>query len=296
MEKSALATRSGRSPDSPKTLETAPRRRQNDLTFVLLERFRELLADGSIAPGSRLPPERELAKRFGVSRNSLRQALKVLEAIGVVQQRTGAGTHLRRDASGILHEPFRFMVLLDAVSHEELFEARIIVEPELAARAASRATLPHIDALRNALESMVTSGGDSLRAADSDVAFHSAIMRAAGNRICESMFSVLLQSLKSSIILTSRHVDVPHTLKFHRAILEAIDKRDPAAARQAMLNHLLDAQAVMMRAAAPSVAHRAERSFAPVKTRADDNRGAGNLARSRLSGGRTRSKPGLQPG
>ena len=93
----------------------------NDLTVTLLERFRELLADGSLTAGSRLPPERDLAKSFGVSRNSLRQALKVLGAMGVLTQRTGSGTNLRPDASAVLRQPFQFLMLLDSVSHEELF-------------------------------------------------------------------------------------------------------------------------------------------------------------------------------
>ncbi len=235
-------------PSSGPLAVNAPR--GNGLTFTLLQRFRELLSDGSLKPGSRLPPERDLARQFGVSRNSLRQALQVLGAMGVLTQRTGSGTFLRTDASGVFEEPFRFMMLLDSVSHEELFEARLIVEPELAYHAAQRATLEHIQILRQALENLRAAAGDRLRVAEADLMFHRGILRAAGNRVCETMFSVIYRSLLSSIMETSRLVDLEHTMRFHSRILRAIDARQPDAARKAMREHIADARSVRQLGAA----------------------------------------------
>lgn len=224
-----------------------------------------MLSSGELTPGTKLPPERELAASLGVSRNSLRQALKVLEAMGVLFQRTGYGTCLMNDASAILDEPLRFMLLLDSISHRELFEARSIVEPELAARAASRATLEHVEALRTAIAAMEAAGEDRTRIIESDLAFHAAIFEAAGNRVCESMFSVVHRSLASSIAETSKFVNTEHTLRFHRAIFRAIDERKPEEARQAMLEHLMDATTVMALYAAEIRPAGSAPNFSPIR-------------------------------
>src|SRR5512134_2603205 len=100
---------------------------KDDLTHQLLARFKDLIAQGVLRPGGRLPPERELAKRFGVSRSSLRHALKVLDIMGVLTQRVGDGTYLTTSASRILSEPLEFLVLLDGISLFDLLETRLIV-------------------------------------------------------------------------------------------------------------------------------------------------------------------------
>src|ERR1700749_180702 len=128
-----------------------PTREQPDdrVTAKLISRIKSLIANGAIPPGSKFPPEREMAKEFGVNRASVRQALKVLEIMGVLSQRVGDGTYLSESAESILDEPIDFLVLLDDLSHHELFETRLIVEPELAARAAERATAEDLAVLRN---------------------------------------------------------------------------------------------------------------------------------------------------
>ena len=122
-----------------------------------------MIADRTLLPGTRLPAERDLARSFAVSRNSVRQALKVLEIMGVVRQKMGSGTYLNEDASSILTEAFRFLVLSPRTSNSErtddplvraetaklaldgsltpidpfVVEARTIIEPDLCTPAAS---------------------------------------------------------------------------------------------------------------------------------------------------------------
>src|ERR1700747_241004 len=153
------------------------------VTAKLIGKIKQLISRGSIAPGSKFPPERELAKEFGVNRASLRQALKVLEIMGVLTQRVGDGTYLSASAETILKEPLDFLILLDDLSHHELFETRLIVEPELTARAAERATTEDLNALRNSISAMQNSKTTQDRL-NADMAFHDAIFRASGNRIC----------------------------------------------------------------------------------------------------------------
>lgn len=216
------------------------------VTAKLISRIKSLIANGAIAPGSKFPPERELAKEFGVNRASVRQALKVLEIMGVLSQRVGDGTYLSESAESILDEPIDFLVLLDDLSHHELFETRLIVEPELTARAAERATAEDMAALRNAIFSMERSKTTRERL-DADLAFHEAIFRASGNRICHLLFKGIHRSLLASMGHLSDRVSLDQPLMFHRRIYAAIREGNVEEARKAMLEHIIDARSLLVR-------------------------------------------------
>lgn len=222
---------------TPKTREKSDTR----ITAKLIARIKHLIATGAIAPGSKFPPERELAKEFGVNRASVRQVLKVLEIMGVLSQRVGDGTYLSESAETILNEPIDFLVLLDDLSQHELFETRLMIEPELTARAAERATAEDIATLRNAIFAMERSKSTRERL-NADMAFHEAIFRASGNRICHLLFKGIHRTLLMSMDQLSERVSLEHPLMFHRRIYAAIRERNPQAARQAMQEHITDAR------------------------------------------------------
>ncbi|MBZ2186023.1 MAG: FadR family transcriptional regulator [Bryobacter sp.] len=231
---------------SPRLAQTLPLEyRNDDVTSKLIGQFRDMIADRTLLPGTRLPAERDLARSFSVSRNSLRQALKVLEIMGVVRQKMGSGTYLSEDASSILTEAFRFLLLMDSISHEELYLTRLMMEPELAARAAENATLEHLRQISRAIESMKAAGNHFQRVIEADVEFHNRIFEAAGSRVCQAVFTVLHRALLQSLAITSREVNVSHTLRFHQQIYQAIFDRTPERARQLMREHIEDAHAVM---------------------------------------------------
>ena len=221
---------------------------KDDVTVKLIAVFKQLISEGTMTRGGRLPSERELAASFGVSRSSLRQALKVLEIMGVISQRVGDGTYLNSSAKAILSEPMQFLILLDGISEHELMEARLIVEPELAAQAAERATEEDIAVIRREVEAMEQATLDQRQFIEHDLLFHQSIFAAAKNRVCGLMFAVVHQSLKNLITLTSQVVDAEHTLVLHRRILNAIRKRDPDEARRRMREHLLDARELIAKA------------------------------------------------
>src|SRR5215510_5198733 len=221
---------------------------KEDVTATLIGVFKRLISEGSLAPGHRLPAERELAEMFGVSRSSLRQALKVLEIMGVISQRVGDGTYLNTAAPSILAEPLELLILLDGRSFHELMEARLMVEPELAARAAARATLEDVAELQQALTDMEENREDHARFTENDLLFHKTIFRIAGNRVCSLMFTVVHQSLERLIHLTSQLVEPEHTLQLHRRIFVAIRRRDADDARRRMKEHLEDAGELFKRA------------------------------------------------
>jgi GntR family transcriptional repressor for pyruvate dehydrogenase complex len=220
---------------------------KNDLNTKLIASFKELISQGALQPGCKLPPERELAAQFGVSRPSIRQALKVMEIMGVLSQRVGDGTYLSKNASAILSEPLEFLVLLDGISHIELFEARMIVEPELAARAAERASAEDITTIRKALSAFEASLGDMSKAVEQDLAFHDSIFRAAGNRVCRQMLRGIHRAILASISRLSQRADLDRVVSAHRAIYQAIYRRNPEEARLKMAEHLNSARALFLR-------------------------------------------------
>jgi GntR family transcriptional regulator, transcriptional repressor for pyruvate dehydrogenase complex len=207
------------------------------ITERLIARIKAMIADGTLAPGTKLPPERDLANRFGVNRTSIRQALKVLEMMGVLTQRVGDGTYMSSSAETILNEPIDFLVLLDDVSHHELFETRLIVEPELTARAAKRATAEDMVAMQDAIVAMEHSKNRKERL-DADLAFHDAIFRASGNRICQLLFKRIHRMVMLSMEQVSSKVALEKPLMYHRQIYSAIRARDIEGARKAMHEHI----------------------------------------------------------
>lgn len=220
----------------------------NHLTGSLLELFKRLIAEGVIAPGDRLPPERELAELLGVSRSSLRPALKVLDNLGIISQRVGSGTRLNPAAATILAEPLHFLILLNGITFQELMEARLIVEPELAARAAERASPQHLEMMKASTAQMeAATTADEL--VQCDLEFHQAVYGAAGNRVCAVLFTVVHQSLEELVHFTSGMVEPEHTVHFHRRILAAIRRGQPEAARRQMREHLEDVCVLLARGA-----------------------------------------------
>jgi GntR family transcriptional regulator, transcriptional repressor for pyruvate dehydrogenase complex len=220
----------------------------NHLTGSLLQLFKRLIGDGVLSPGDRLPPERELAELLGVSRSSLRPALKVLENMGIISQRVGSGTRLNPAAASILAEPLQFLILLDGITFHELMEARLIVEPELAARAAERGTAEDHEALRRSIQRMESADNPEEFVA-CDLEFHQAVYRTAGNRVCAMLFTVVHQSLEELVRFTSELVEPEHTIRFHRRILAAVRRGKPEAAREQMREHLEDVITLLSRGA-----------------------------------------------
>jgi GntR family transcriptional regulator, transcriptional repressor for pyruvate dehydrogenase complex len=208
---------------------------KHDLTTKLIDSFKELISQGVLVPGSRLPAERDLAQQFGVSRPSLRHALKVLESMGVLSQKVGSGTYLNTSAEEILRPSLEFVLLLDEISHSEVLDTRYILEPEMAARAAENATAEHLRAIEETLAPTRTAIEDGIQA---DIAFHRAIFNASANRLCVRLFSALHLAMISTMRMTSVKTDWKLTLSFHRPIYDAIYRRDAEEARHRMAAHL----------------------------------------------------------
>jgi GntR family transcriptional repressor for pyruvate dehydrogenase complex len=214
---------------------------KEDVTHLLILRFQQMLSEGVLSPGTKLPPERELAAHFQVARSSLRQALKVLEIMGVITQKVGDGSYLNRDASTVLAVPMEFLFLLDDTSVQELTELRFMIEPALAAKAAERANSDDIALLRQSITDLENSELDRVKLVASDLLFHRAIFQASGNRLTGRLFHTIHRAMLNMIMVTSQLVDLEHTVAFHKTILVAIEARDPKRAAELMTAHLKDA-------------------------------------------------------
>jgi GntR family transcriptional repressor for pyruvate dehydrogenase complex len=227
---------------------TAAPLEKSDLTDWLILRFKQLISEGTLQPGSKLPSERELSQHFGVSRTSLRPVMKVLSMMGVITQRVGDGTYLSSDASSVLSQPLEFLFLLDETSSQELVETRLLVEPALAAKAAEHATPEQLLIMRQTIAEIEAAGTDQFRIIEADLLFHRIIHQSAGNRLFSRLFQVIHRSMMNMMMLTSQLVTQEHTLAFHQAIYSAIARHNGAEAARHMRDHLIDARALLAKA------------------------------------------------
>jgi len=212
---------------TPKT--AAPRYQE------IARRLHAMLAAGELREGDRLPPERALAESFRVSRGCVREAVRTLAEKGLLESRPGDGTYVCESRPGQLAQA------LDAQRHRlrDILELRRVVEPGVAALAALRATRKDIDALKILIcdqQRAVLEGGDDTRL---DAAFHLALARITGNGALLAMIETLAETLgetrQGHLRTTRRKADSP---AFHLRIVSALERRDAAAARRAMEEHL----------------------------------------------------------
>jgi len=212
--------------------------RREGLTQQLVQKFEDLVLHGTISAGERLPPERELADMLGVSRSSLRQALKALQIMGVLEVRQGSGNYLSDNAQEILRVPPKVLVPLPGLSQAELFEVRRALEAESAGSAAQRATEADIERIRQKLAAMRASRNDRFAYAKHDLAFHHAIATGSGNRFFIWFLALANKVLYNALLGRSMKKSLDHSLREHERILQAIEARDVERARSEMLRHV----------------------------------------------------------
>ncbi len=212
-------------------------------TEQLIARFKQLISEGKLRPGSKLPSERELAQKFNVNRTTLRHVLKMLEMMGVISQRVGDGTYLNSGTSILLDEPLDFLIVMEDTSLYELFELRMLVEPELASRAARRAGSADLAKMRGSIDQMRGSRARKSRL-QADADFHEAIFNASGMGVSRLIIRVLHRAIFRTLAHNfPGYVQHKRPIAHHESILRAIGDRDPEAARQRMMEHLIDARA-----------------------------------------------------
>ena len=219
--------------------------RSGTTTEEVIFQLREMIHRGELRPGDRLPPERDLAKLLGVSRPTLRDGIRSLAAVGVLQPRRGAGTFVvKAEGSPALDSnPLRLMASLHGFTPDEMFEARKSLEMAIAGLAAERATSDQLASMSEEIAEMFASLDDPAQFLVHDMRFHQTVAAASGNRILTSLMNMVATILFDVRSKTVKHAkDLKESAEMHRTIYRAIRKRDVEAASQAMRDHLMLAQ------------------------------------------------------
>jgi GntR family transcriptional repressor for pyruvate dehydrogenase complex len=209
----------------------------------VVDHVRRLIQKGDLRPGDRLPGERDLAIELGLSRPSVRSGLEALEAMGVVVSRRGAGTFIAEGPPDLGREPLRLLASLHGFSMDEMFGARMVLEVGVAQLAAGSARAEHLASMAEEVTEMFASLEDPSAFLLHDVRFHRAVGAGCGNRVLAALVEMVAAQFYEIRKETIRHArDLRESAEMHRRIYRAIRAHDPAAARDAMSDHLQAAQ------------------------------------------------------
>ena len=198
---------------------------------------------GQLKPGDQIMPERELALALGVSRPTVREAIKKLVTMGLLEHRQGQGTFVRSTDSQREHNPLAAVIEGHDASLEELLEVRMGLESQSAILAAQRATAEDIQVLERALEAMLAENAAGRLGIEDDVSFHMALAFASKNPVqvylMKNFYDLLHFGIKENLqALWEEPASLPIIAKQHRKIFDAIKNHDPEAAYQAMKSHI----------------------------------------------------------
>lgn len=209
------------------------------LTASAFEELISYVVHGTWKAGDRIPPERELCQQLGIARTSLREALKAMELIGMLDSRVGDGTFVC-DRSEFLSRPLLWAFTgTDHVELRDIMEARLFLEQDLAGLAAERASDSDIEEIGKTLTDMRNCIAKGESPIEADMQFHLAVARAAHNEVMRNAVQLLRNLLRQWLLLKLLIPQVPaKVLQQHDAVFRAIKARDTAAARSAMSRHL----------------------------------------------------------
>jgi GntR family transcriptional repressor for pyruvate dehydrogenase complex len=219
-------------------------KRRASVTDDAIEKIRELIVSGRWGPGDRLPRESELAAQLGLSRNSLREAVRALALVRVLEVRQGDGTYVTSLEPDLLLESTRFAThLLRGDTVLELFEVRRMLEPSAAALAAVRITGEGLAELCRQLDRMIAATTVE-ELVEADVAFHALIARASGNSVLSSLLdSLAARTMRARIWRGLADADaLDQTRTEHVRIYRAIEARDPDLARATATVHIANGE------------------------------------------------------
>ena len=214
--------------------------RTSRLYEQIVQQIEDSILKGALRPGDQLPSERDLAQRFGVSRTAVREAVKALCEKGLVEAYSGRGTFITDGTSRVIRQSLDLIVRIgQREGSAHLSELRQMLEPQIAALAATRVEEQLLATMREAVVTMDSSLHDPAAYIEADLDFHLALAEAAGNPLVLSLLDSIVVLLREQ---RRRIFDVdggPERGQFHhKRILEAIEQRDPERTRTAMRDHL----------------------------------------------------------
>lgn len=208
----------------------------------VIEQIKNMIIDGTLKKGDRLPSERELVESLEVSRTSVREAIRALQIMGLIECRQGEGNFIRQNFENTLLEPISIMFMLQESNPEEVLEVRKIIEVETAALAVSRITAKQLNELKNIADSFKTCRNENINV-KYDKEFHYKIAKASGNLLIINILNAM-SSLMDSFLIDARKkilINEDNLLVLanqHERIYEAIRDGSEERASQEMKKHL----------------------------------------------------------
>jgi len=217
--------------------------KNNKVYEQIIEQIRELIYEGELKKGDRLPSERQLKKDLSVSRASIREAFSALEMIGLIESRPGEGTFIRDSFDEDIFNPLSLILLLNDNVAEELLELRKVLEIDCVKLAAKRATEEQITEMKSYIDDLIDSSGyeeDSIKA---DKMFHYTIAKASGNKVLLFFMRSISEAMDFHIKntrtkLVSKEETMSDFAKQHQQIFKALKAHNPEKAAEEMKNHL----------------------------------------------------------
>jgi GntR family transcriptional repressor for pyruvate dehydrogenase complex len=198
-------------------------------------------------PGDKLPSERELAEMLGVSRSSIRDAIRGLELMGMVEPRQGAGTIVREISSDSVMNPFSNALKRRRESVSELLDFRKMLEPPLAARAATYASADEVSEMEEILQRQEAKQAQGESAVAEDTEFHYSVALASGNGVVLKVLDIVMDLLRDTRERSLQVAGRPEkSIAGHRRILAAIKRHDAEGAKSAMRRHIEDVEEIVL--------------------------------------------------
>ena len=232
---------------------------RGSVVHMVLDRIRIAMMNKELSPGSQLPSESELARSFGVGKTSVREAIRMLEAVGVVDVRQGRGTVIREEPGVDIISPMVFRLLLQEGGPKELLELRMLFEPAWTVLASEKATAEDIAAIRQSIELLEGKITENTQTAADDLEFHKRIVACTRNAFIITIGNTILE-LFSTSIERSMHTIPDQAVKDHWTIFGAFASGDRNLLRKAVedsykgwLRSLAETQTNRPNGAAPQI-------------------------------------------
>lgn len=218
---------------------------RDNLYKQVADRIQDLIVSESLHPGDKLPSERDLAEKMGVSRTVVREAIRVLGVRGLVETKSGCGTYVRALESRDISAPMElfFKLKLSPTPFRDVYEVRRMIEVEAAGLAAERGTCADYELMQKTIDELESRARDPDQFVQLDLEFHLALAAATHNAFFEMLLRPITD-LWRTVIRMSYQIPgaVQDAVSYHANVLEQVKRRDPISARQAMLEHIRHSQ------------------------------------------------------
>jgi GntR family transcriptional repressor for pyruvate dehydrogenase complex len=210
------------------------------------EEIIQMIREGGVNEGARLPSERALSQRFNVSRNTIREAIRALAEQGVVISRRGSGSYVTPNARGRIEDIFKSVLKKRQLKMMEIFEIRRMLEPMIAAKVAETADKERLSELEQILDCQQRALAKDESGAALDITFHRTLVKAAGNTALEAVYDTLGKIMEESRIPDLQSPErASYSIASHQRLLACLRAADAKGALKAMVQHMDEIEGIL---------------------------------------------------